>query len=67
MSEGKSPAEALEPLAPGEDLYEVYGNFEGDNTRLIAEKRYMVAKGLKFSGATAEFDIRLNENERVFG
>lgn len=67
MSEGKSPAEALEPLAPGEDLYEVYGNFEGDNTRLVAEKSYMVAKGLKFLGATAEFDIRLNENETIFG
>lgn len=67
MSEGKSPAEALEPLAPGEDLYEVYGNFEGDKARLVAERSYLVAKGLKFSGDIAKFDIRLNENERVFG
>lgn len=67
MTQGKSPAEALEPLAPGEELYEVYGNFEGEKARLIAEKRYMVAKAIKFSSTTAEFDIRLNKNERVFG
>ena len=67
MTEGKSPAEALEPLAPGEDLYEVYGNFEGDKMRLVADKRYMVAKGIKFTAATAEFDIRVNENEVVYG
>lgn len=67
MSEGKSPAEALEPLAPGEDLYEAYGNFEGDKARLTAEKKYYVAKGVKFNATTAEFDIRVNENEKVFG
>lgn len=67
MSEGKSPAEALEPLAPGEDLYEVYGNFEGESVRLYADKRYMAAKGVKFTSTTAEFDIRVNETEIVYG
>lgn len=67
MTEGKSPAEALEPLAPGEDLYEVYGNFEGEKARLSAEKKYMVAKNIKFNDTTAEFDIRMNENEKMFG
>ena len=67
MSEGKSPAEALEPLAPGEDLYEAYGNFEGEKVRLTAERKYMVAKGVKFNDTTAEFDIRVNENEKVLG
>lgn len=67
MSEGKSPAEALEPLAPGEDLYEVYGNFEGEKVRLYADKKYMAAKGVKFNTTTAEFDIRVNETEMVYG
>ena len=67
MSEGKSPAEALEPLAPGEDLWEVYGNFEGEKMRLTTDKKYMVAKGVKFSSTVAEFDIRINEGEKVFG
>ena len=67
MSEGKSPAEAMEPLAPGENLYEVYGNFEGDKVRLTTDKKYMVAKGIKFDSTTAEFDIRMNEDEKVFG
>lgn len=68
MTKGKSPAEALEPLAPGEDLYEVYGNFESEiKVRLTAEKKYYVAKGVKFNATTAEFDIRVNENEKVFG
>jgi len=67
MSEGKSPVEALEPLAPGEDLYEVYGNFEGEKARLTTEKRYMVAKGVAFNDAVAEFDIRMNENAKTFG
>ncbi len=67
MTQGKSPAEALEPLAPGEDLYEVYGNFEEEKARLIAEKKYFVAKDIKFNDTTAEFDIRMNENEKIFG
>ena len=67
MSEGKSPAEALEPLAPGEDLWEVYGNFEGEKMRLTTDRKYMVAKGVKFSSSVAEFDIRINEGEKVFG
>ena len=67
MSEGKSPAEALEPLAPGEDLWEVYGNFEGEKMRLTTDRKYMVAKGVKFSSTVAEFDIRINEGEKVFG
>ena len=67
MSEGKSPAEALEPLAPGEDLWEVYGNLAGDSARLITERNKMVAKGVKFDTATAEFVIRVNENEVVYG
>ena len=67
MTEGKSPAEALEPLAPGEDLYEAYGNFEGEKVRLTAEKKYYVAKGIKFNAAAAEFDIRVNETEKVYG
>lgn len=67
MTEGKSPAEALEPLAPGEDLYEAYGNFDGGKVRLIAEKKYYVAKGVKFNDIVAEFDIRVNETEKVFG
>ena len=67
MSEGKSPAEALEPLAPGEDLWEVYGNFEGEKVRLTTDRKYMVAKGVKFSSTVAEFDIRINEGEKVFG
>ncbi len=67
MSEGKSPAEALEPLAPGEDLYEVYGNFEGEKVRLYADKKYLAAKGVKFNTTTAEFDIRVNETEMVYG
>lgn len=67
MTQGKSPAEALEPLAPGEDLYEVYGNFEGESVRLTTEKKFMAAKGIKFNTTTAEFDIRINEDEKVFG
>lgn len=67
MTEGKSPAEALEPLAPGEDLYEAYGNFEGEKVRLTVEKKYYVAKGVKFNAAVAEFDIRVNETEKVYG
>lgn len=67
MTEGKSPAEALEPLAPGEDLYEAYGNFEGEKVRLYADKKYMAAKGVKFNTTTAEFDIRVNETEMVYG
>lgn len=67
MTKGKSPTEALEPLAPGEDLYEVYGNFEGEKMRLYAEKKYMVAKGVKFNTTPAEFDIRVNENEKLYG
>ena len=67
MTEGKSPAEALEPLAPGEDLYEVYGNFEGEKSRLTADGKYLAAKGIKFNDTTAEFDIRMNETEKTFG
>ena len=67
MTQGKSPEEAIEPLAPGEDLYEVCGNFEGERVRLVAQKRFLVAKGVKFSTTPAELTVCVNQNERVYG
>lgn len=67
MSQGKSPEEALEPIAPGEDLWEVHGNFEGDKARLTTNKSYLVAKGVVFNSTTAEFDIRVNDAEKIYG
>jgi hypothetical protein len=67
MSEGKSPAEAIEPLAPGETLYEVCGNIEGDKVRMVEERRYMVAKEVKFTEDVANFFISINEDQEVYG
>ena len=67
MSEGKSPAEAIEPLAPGEKLYEVRGNIEGDKVRMVEERRYMVAKEVKFTEDVAKFFISINEDQEVYG
>lgn len=68
MTEGKSPAEALEPLAPGETLIEAYGNFaNGESVRFTAEGKYMVAKGVAFSTTTAEFTIHVNGDEVIYG
>lgn len=68
MSEGKSPADALEPLAPGESRWDVAGNFEGDGEHtLYKEDKYRIAKGVKFTEAVTAFTIRKNENEAVYG
>lgn len=68
MNEGKTPADALEPLAPGESTWDVVGNFEGDDKlTLYKEDKYRIAKGVKFTESVTAFKIRKNEGEAVYG
>ena len=68
MSEGKSPEEALKPIAPGEKVWLISGNFESAASIYLAtDRKFLAAKGVKFSDTVAEFDIRLNNDEKIYG
>lgn len=68
MNEGNNPADAFEPLAPGESVWDIAGNFEGEGQyTLYKDNKYRVAKGVKFTESVTAFKIRKNEGEAVYG
>ena len=71
MSEGNDPSDAEEPVKPGETVWSVFGNFEGNDCEkdivLKSSGKYFVAKGLKFVGDKT-FAVRRNGgDEGVWG
>ena len=65
MTEGTNPAEAEQPLKPGEKRWSLYGDikgYENQDITLESDTKYFSVKGVEFSGDMS-FVIRCNNGE----
>ena len=70
MTEGQNPADAEEPLKPGDKRWSLFGSFEGNNRvediPFVADGKYLAVKGVKFVDDKT-FVVRCNDGEAVLG
>ena len=68
MTPGMNPEEAEEAIKPGEKRWSIYGTFEGNNRDsdiiLASDGKYLVARGVKFTGE-CEFVVRCNGGDEA--
>ncbi len=66
MTDGQNPADAKEPLKPGDKRWSLFGSFEGNNREediiLTADGKYLSVRGVKFVDDMT-FVIRCNGGE----